>query len=102
MGVPQGGILSPLLSNVILHEFDLYMEKRRLDFIASSQDHKPMIVNKTYTRLSTLIKKCKDNDLPELLRESLRLRKKVRYELPNPNYTRIEYVRYADDWLVGV
>lgn len=28
VGVPQGGLLSPLLSNVYLHEFDKYMEKR--------------------------------------------------------------------------
>lgn len=27
VGVPQGGIISPLLSNLILHEFDKYMEK---------------------------------------------------------------------------
>lgn len=27
-GVPQGGLLSPLLSNIYLHEFDEYMEKR--------------------------------------------------------------------------
>ena len=26
-GVPQGGIISPLLSNLILHEFDVHMEK---------------------------------------------------------------------------
>lgn len=26
MGVPQGGIISPLLSNLILHEFDLFVD----------------------------------------------------------------------------
>ncbi|MFL5703036.1 MAG: hypothetical protein ACJ8AG_09445 [Ktedonobacteraceae bacterium] len=25
-GAPQGGVLSPLVSNVMLHEFDQYME----------------------------------------------------------------------------
>jgi len=102
MGVPQGGILSPLLSNVILHEFDLYMEKRKLEFQTSSINQKPMIVNKKYTNLSTIIRKCKDNALPDLLREARRLRNKTRYELPNPKFTRIEYVRYADDWLIGI
>lgn len=29
-GVPQGGVLSPLLSNIMLHEFDLWMEKNFL------------------------------------------------------------------------
>ena len=29
-GVPQGGILSPLLSNIMLHEFDIWMEENYL------------------------------------------------------------------------
>jgi len=27
IGVPQGGIISPLLSNLVLHELDVYMEQ---------------------------------------------------------------------------
>jgi retron-type reverse transcriptase len=96
-GVPQGGILSPLLSNVILHEFDMYMEKRRLEFLSASSGQKPTIVNKAYTRLTSIMKTCKDNDLPEMRREAHRIRNKTRYALPNSNYTRMEYVRYADD-----
>ena len=30
-GVPQGGVLSPLLSNIMLHEFDLWMEAKYLN-----------------------------------------------------------------------
>lgn len=29
-GVPQGGVLSPLLSNIMLHEFDSYLDERYL------------------------------------------------------------------------
>jgi group II intron reverse transcriptase/maturase len=29
-GVPQGGVLSPLLSNIMLHEFDVWLERRYL------------------------------------------------------------------------
>jgi group II intron reverse transcriptase/maturase len=28
-GVPQGGVISPLLSNIMLHEFDAWMEERK-------------------------------------------------------------------------
>lgn len=30
-GVPQGGVLSPLLSNIMLHEFDQWMETKYLN-----------------------------------------------------------------------
>jgi RNA-directed DNA polymerase len=30
-GVPQGGVISPLLSNIMLHEFDAWMEKNFLN-----------------------------------------------------------------------
>ena len=30
-GVPQGGVISPLLSNIMLNEFDQYLEKKYLD-----------------------------------------------------------------------
>jgi len=30
-GVPQGGVLSPLLSNIVLHEFDVWLEAKYLN-----------------------------------------------------------------------
>ena len=30
-GVPQGGVISPLLSNIMLHEFDMWMEQNYLN-----------------------------------------------------------------------
>ena len=97
MGVPQGGILSPLLSNVILHELDMFIERRKLEFQSASLGHQPLIINKAYSRLSSIIKKCKEHNLRDEHQEARQLRKRTRYALPNPNYTRIEYVRYADD-----
>ena len=29
-GVPQGGVLSPLLSNIVLNEFDQWFDQRQL------------------------------------------------------------------------
>lgn len=37
-GVPQGSPISPLLSNIMLHELDLEMEKRHLRFVRYADD----------------------------------------------------------------
>lgn len=37
-GVPQGGPLSPLLSNIMLHELDMELEKRGLRFVRYADD----------------------------------------------------------------
>lgn len=37
-GVPQGGPLSPLLSNIMLHELDKELEKRNLHFVRYADD----------------------------------------------------------------
>ena len=37
-GVPQGSPLSPLISNVMLHELDTEMERRHLRFVRYTDD----------------------------------------------------------------
>jgi len=37
-GVPQGSPISPLLSNIILHELDVFMEKKGLKFVRYADD----------------------------------------------------------------
>ena len=44
-GVPQGGIISPLLSNIYLHPFDLQMKKRGAHYIRYADDF--IILEKT-------------------------------------------------------
>jgi retron-type reverse transcriptase len=113
VGVPQGGIVSPLLSNLILHELDLYVEQLRLQLEKNSSGHKPTTSNKQYGKLTKEISQVretlrKSNSKNEkiLLRKSLKLvlsqRNCLKSVLPNPEYTKIKYVRYADDWLIGV
>ena len=109
VGVPQGGIVSPLLSNLMLHELDVYMEKRKLEREASSHGHVSFIQNSPYKQLTYTISKCvKAKSRADLRKEeraeirtrlytALQHRKLYRAKLPNPNVTRIDYVRYADD-----
>jgi len=101
-GVPQGGILSPLLSNVILHELDKFVEKRRLEFEKSNIGVNHQKTNPRYVALSDLIDKCRANKARKEMVTAMKLRRNLKSRIPNPQYSRIEYVRYADDWLLGV
>lgn len=49
-GVPQGSPLSPLLSNIMLHELDRYMEKRGMNYVRYADDFSIYCKKKTEAR----------------------------------------------------
>lgn len=49
-GVPQGSPLSPLLSNIMLHELDKYMEKQGLKYVRYADDFSIYIKSKSSAR----------------------------------------------------
>lgn len=112
MGVPQGGILSPLLSNLVLHEFDRYIENMKDQMDTESKNLKPFVTNPNYHKLTMRINRLKKkmNALTgkELWNakfeyvKTVKDRRKVKSIIPNPLVSKIKYVRYADDWLIGL
>lgn len=111
-GTPQGGIVSPLLANVVLHEFDLWMEQAhqanppRESPQAYSQRQTP-----EYKQLTSKIKQLrgylkKGEPFPrqrtaaDLKAELKRLETARRHTLPSQRRRTVRYVRYADDFVV--
>lgn len=97
IGTPQGIVLSPLFSNIVLHQLDDYVENNlRIKY------HRGKLrqANLTYRKLRYLIKRTEDpKQRKKLIQEAKKLPSK---EIEDPNFRRIFYVRYADDWIILV
>jgi retron-type reverse transcriptase len=55
MGVPQGGIISPLLSNLVLHELDQFVENKISTRKQENDGSKPYKQNPVYHQINRRI-----------------------------------------------
>lgn len=114
VGVPQGSIVSPVLSNLILHELDKYVEDLIEKYKNDSKGEPAYKTNPKYNNLVNVnyrLKKKIDvlkgkGENFDALRDkfvgNIKIRNRLKSTIPNPNHTKIRYVRYADDWILGV
>jgi len=112
-GTPQGGIVSPLLANIYLHEMDRYIEETYGANQATPQteSERRQRVNREYKSLDSKILRVRRmlrraikptatvEALQALLKDLLAKRKAIPYTA-KPIKPRITYTRYADDFVI--
>jgi len=97
-GAPQGGVLSPCLSNIYLDRLDKFVETALLPGYTRGVRRSNPEYNKVQYALARARKRG-DQVAVRALRKQLR---SLPTQDPNdPGYRRLRYVRYADDILLG-
>ena len=98
-GVPQGSILSPVLSNILLSKLDTFVETELLPYYNRGRKRK---ANQTYRSLMNRAHRLRKQGQKEAARKIKQQAQKLpAIEPQDPNYRRLKYCRYADDFAVA-
>jgi group II intron reverse transcriptase/maturase len=98
-GVPQGGVVSPILSNIYLNKLDQYVEQELIPKYTQGDRRRR---NLNYTSVTARLRRARQHGDRAAARILTRQRRSLPVNDPmDPKYRRLRYMRYADDQILG-
>jgi group II intron reverse transcriptase/maturase len=98
-GSPQGGVCSPILSNLYLDRLDQFVETELLPRYNRGKRRRP---NPAYQDIDHAIARAKRRGNRKAVHELRKQRRAVPSQDPtDQDFRRLRYLRYADDFLLG-
>ena len=105
-GCPQGGIISPILANIYLNELDSYIEELKKEFDVRTPYRTTPEYQAICSKRTCLRKKADKAEGAERKQLIVEYKEETAKLLKIPaklcNDKKLKYVRYADDFLIGV
>src|SRR2546428_3963220 len=98
-GVPQGSILSPVLSNILLNKLDRFVETELMPQYNTGRKKK---ANQAYQNLIRRAHQLRKNGQMEAAQQLKQQAQKLpAIDAQDPDYRRLRYCRYADDFALA-
>ena len=102
VGTPQGSVASPILANIYLHELDLFVEGLQQKYEKGSKRKDSPEYHRVNYRRQRALKRSGGIMTPEIRALTKQMRSLPSMDTFDPGFVRVKYIRYADDWIVGV
>lgn len=98
-GAPQGGVTSPILSNIYLDRLDTFVEQELIPAWTRGTTRRQ---NRAYGNVTARIGYWKRRGDRDRVKSFRKIQKSIpSTDVHDPDYRRLRYIRYADDHLLG-